>query len=199
MMRRALVGAVLAPALLLAACGGDEPEVQEPTPDDADRTTVAVQDEAEETTAEPDTAEETEESDAAAETEEPPADAAGGEDGAAAAAVAKEFMVALVNADEELCQLIVDLDGEGPMADSPDQLQICEEDLVPTLQGLMSEDEAAIIEMIEIDGAQVEGDTATVNRDNFSDMFAAGFGDDEIVLQRFDDQWYVDLDNSFQG
>jgi hypothetical protein len=84
------------------------------------------------------------------------------------------------------------------MSDSPEEMEICEQQLVPTLEGQVTEQEAAIIELVQIDGAQVEGDTATVTGDNFGELFAEGFGEGEIVLLRFDDAWYVDLDNSFQ-
>lgn len=197
-MRRVLVGALVVPAFLLAACSGDEPEVEEPTVSDPAVQTSEPADEETETataTAEPDTSTETATSapDDSAATSAP-----GGEDGVEAAAVTKDFIVALATADPTLCELVVNLEGSGPMSDSPEEMEICEQQLVPTLEGQITEQEAAIIELVEIDGAQVEGDTATVTGDNFGELFAEGFGDGAIVLQRFDGEWYVDLDNSFQ-
>ena len=195
-MRRVLVGALVVPAFLLAACSGDEPEVEEQTASDpAVQTSQPADEETATATAEPDTSTETATSapDDSAATSAP-----GGEDGVEAAAVTKDFIVALATADPVLCELVVDLEGTGPMSDSPEEMEICEQQLVPTLEGQITEQEAAIIELVEIDGAEVDGDTATVTGDNFGDLFAEGFGDGEIVLQRFDGEWYVDLDNSFQ-
>jgi hypothetical protein len=205
-MRRALVTTLAVPALLFSACSSDDgPSVEESSNDQADQAQESTQ----ESTQEPADAEETTEepAEAQASTQEP-ADteestaagpAEGGAAGKAAAARTKEFMVALVNADPEICQLILDFQGEGPMKDSPEDLQICEEVLPSTLEGLVGEEEAAIIDVIEVNGADVDGDTAIVDSDNFSELFAEGFGDEEITLKRFQKQWYVDLDNSFQG
>lgn len=223
-MRRSLVSALVVPAFLLSACGGDEPSVDEAAPpaETAEETTMemAPPETAEETQAPADDATATTEAppEAAAETEAPADEATattgagdtaeqtgaaggppGGEDGEAAAAVTKDFLVALATADPEVCQLIISVTGEGPMSDSPDQVQICEDELVPSLEGMMSEDEAAIIELIEISGAQVDGDSATVSGENFDELFAAGFGEDEIALRKFEDEWYIDLENSFGG
>ncbi len=197
-MRRVLVGALVVPAFLLAACSSDEPEVEEPTTSEPAVQTSEPADEETETataTAEPDTSTETA---TAAPDDSAATSAPGGEDGVQAAAVTKEFIVALATADPVLCELVVNLEGTGPMSDSPDEMEICEQQLVPTLEGQITEQEAAIIELVEIDGAQVEGDTARVTGDNFGELFAEGFGDGEIVLLRFDGEWYVDLDNSFQ-
>jgi hypothetical protein len=198
-MRRVLVGALAVPAFLLAACGGDEPEVEEPTTSDPAVQTSAP---AEDTDTATDTAEATEEPDTSSQTAAPDDSAAtsapGGEDGAEAAAVTEQFIVALATADPVLCELVINVEGTAPMSESPEEMEICEQQLVPTLEGQLSEQEASIIELVEIDGAQVDGDTARVTSDNFGDLFAAGFGDGEIVLQRFDGEWYVDLDNSFQ-
>lgn len=204
-MRRVLVATLAVPAVLLAACGSDdESSAEEPSSEgseQAQETTEAPSDAQQTTTEAPDGQENTQ---APADDEESSAGGAGGgvEGGAAGRAAAtrtKEFMVALVNADPEICDLILDFDGEAPMKDSPDDLKICRDVLPSTLEGLVGEEEAAIIDVIEVNGADVDGNTAIVDRDNFSELFAEGFGDEEITLKRVDKEWYVDLDNSFQG
>ncbi|MGC1207406.1 MAG: hypothetical protein WA880_05560 [Ornithinimicrobium sp.] len=199
-MRRFLVTTLAVPALLLSACGSDaEPEVEEPA---ASASSEPTQDVAEETTEDvvEETAEEPTE-DVAEATEEPTSDGEveGGEDGQAAADVTKQFMVALANADPEICGLLMDFTGSGPMSASEEDMALCEQILPSTLEGMITEEQASIIELIEVNGADVQGDTATVDKDNFSELFGEGFGDDAIALQKFDDTWYVDLDNSFEG
>lgn len=199
-MRRFLVTTLAVPALLLSACGsGDEPEVEEPA---ASASSEPTEDVAEETTE--DVVEETAEEptqDVAEATEEPASDGEveGGEDGQAAADVTKQFMVALSNADPEICGLLMDFTGSGPMSASEEDMTLCEQILPSTLEGMITEEQASIIELIEVNGADVQGDMATVDKDNFSELFGEGFGDDAIALQKFDDTWYIDLDNSFEG
>ncbi|MDQ3527162.1 MAG: hypothetical protein M3424_04630 [Actinomycetota bacterium] len=201
-MRRVLVTALAVPVLLLSACGGDDdPEVVEPgtsdttseepaetTTDDAAETT----DDAQETTEEPD---------------EPTDDAAGTTGGGegeatgeeqAAADRTKQWLVAFVNGDDEVCDYMLDLTSEGPMTESQSDMDICV-NMIPSLAGDMFDAEmAGIIESMEINGATIEGDTAVVGRDNFSEMFGEGIGDQEITLKLIDGEWYVDLNNSFQ-
>lgn len=201
-MRRTLTGAFAAPLLLLAACGGgsDGPSVEEAETTEAtsEAMTAAPTTDEETTTAAPTTDEET--TTAAPTTEEESsASNGGGDDGAAAAKVTEEFMTALSTADPELCQLILNFTDDGPMAEDPEEVELCETLVVPTLEGVMSEEEIAIIELIEIDGAEVDGDTATITGENMNDLFAEGFGQDSIVLKKFDGQWYVSLTDSFQG
>ncbi len=202
-MRRFLVTTLAVPALLLAACGSDdEPSVEEPaTSSSSEPTDDAAEETTEDAVAE--TAEETAapSEDVAGATEEPEGDGEvqGGEDGQAAAAVTKDFMVALANADPEICGLLMDFTGSAPMSESQEDMDLCEQVLPTTLEGMITEEQASIIELIEVNGADIEGDTATVDKDNFSELFGEGFGDDSIVLQKFDDTWYIDLDNSFQG
>ncbi|MDQ3382583.1 MAG: hypothetical protein M3519_02155, partial [Actinomycetota bacterium] len=72
-------------------------------------------------------------------------------------------------------------------------------DMIPSMAGSMFDAEmAGIIESMEINGATIQGDTAVVGRDNFSEMFGEGIGDQEITLKLIDGEWYVDLNNSFQ-
>lgn len=211
-MRRLLISAVSVPVFALAACGDDEadPQVQEPASSPS-TSAPATEDMAEATT--DDMAEMTTE-DMATETSAPPDDssatspggeAMGGEDGQAAADRTEEFLVSLVKADPKLCETMLNLQSDAPMAESPDDLKLCKEELIPTLEqemgGLMSKEQAGLIDGIEINGAMVEGDTATVTEDNYAGAlgqgFAKGFGQD-IMLQRIDDEWYVDFQKTFQ-
>lgn len=199
-MRRFLVTTLAVPALLLSACGSDdEPSVEEPAASESSEPTEDVAEETTEDVAEETIEEPTE--DVADATGEPAADGEveGGADGEAAAAVTKEFMVALANADPEICGLLMDFTGSGPMSASEEDMSTCEQILPTTLEGMITEEQASIIEVIEVNGADVQGDMATVDKDNFSELFGEGFGDDAIALQKFDGTWYVDLDNSFES
>ncbi|UJH70523.1 hypothetical protein [Ornithinimicrobium sp. INDO-MA30-4] len=208
-MRRTLASAFAAPLILLAACGGsddgpsvaeattpeaasvtEEPTTEEPTTEEA---TIEEETSEEPTTEEPTTEEATTEEETGA------AGGNGGADGEAAATVTEDFMTALSTADPELCQLILNFNNDGPMTDSPDEVELCESLVVPTLEGLMTEEEIAIIDLIEIDGAQIDGDKATVTGDNMNELFAEGFGEDSIVLYKHDGDWFVSLDESFSG
>lgn len=202
-MRRLLPSILTVPVLALTGCSA----VADPESDGAEaRATggaTAATDDTEVTTSEPATDIET-----ATSSSKPPAedadstaspDAAGGAEGQAAADRAEEFMVALVGAEPEFCRLLVGFNGDAPMTHSPDELRLCEQNVVPALEGQISEEEAAVIEVIEIDGAAVDGDTARVTALNFGGIFADGFDDADIVLQRFDGQWYVDLQRSDLG
>lgn len=182
-MRRLLLSALTVPVLALTACSDDSDEATATTPEPATDDTEA-------TTS-------TSVSDGASSTVTPGAST--GDDGQAAADRTEEFMVALVGADPEFCRLLVGLDGDAPMADSPDELALCEQSVIPQLEGQVSEEEAAVVEVIEIDRPTVEGDTARVTAENFGGIFAEGFSDADIVLQRFDGQWYVDLQRSDLG
>ncbi len=199
-MRRALVTTLAVPVLLLAACGSDdEPSVEEPA---AESSSEATEEPTEDTAEVTETVEETTEEpteDTSAATEEPAGGGKpeGGKEGKAAAGRTEEFFVAMANADPAICELLLDFDGSTPMKDSKENLKVCAQILVPELEGLISEDEAAIIDLIEINGADVDGDTATVDKDNFSELFAQGFGDASIGLKKVDDEWYVDA-NSLQ-
>lgn len=194
-MRRVLVTALAVPVLLLSACGGDDdPEVVEPGTSDttSEEPAESTTDDAAETTEEPD---------------EPTGDAAettgGGEGQAtgeeqAAADRTKQWLVAFVNGDDEVCDYMLDLTSEGPMTESQSDMDTCVK-TIPSLAGNMFDAEmAGIIESMEINGATIEGDTAVVGRDNFSEMFGEGIGDQEITLKLIDGEWYVDLQNSFQ-
>lgn len=201
-MRRALVTTLAVPALLLSACGSDDEQGSEDSSSQQESSS-------QETTEEPTEAQEsTQEPDDARQSTEQPADAAGstasgrpegGAAGKAAATRTKAFMVALVNADPKICQLIMNYEGDKPMKDSPDDLKVCKDVLPSTLEGLVTKEEANIIDLIEINGAEVNGNTAVVDSDNFSDLFAEGFAGQEITLKKVQNEWYVDLDNSFQG
>lgn len=214
-MRRTLVAALAAPLLLLSACGDDAPEVVE-TPTTTEETTA---DDAAETTEEP-TTEDATTDDAAATTEEPtedaaatddeptddaaatsegPSDEAGGAEGQAAADRTKEWLVAFVNGDDKVCDLMMDLSSEGPMKDKESDREICLQIFPDMASGLFDAEMAGIIESMEINGADVDGTTAVVDRDNFSPLFAEGMGENVITLQKVDDEWYVDMEESFNG
>ncbi|MBW8172061.1 hypothetical protein K0651_03240 [Ornithinimicrobium sp. Arc0846-15] len=203
-MRRTLASAFAAPLILLAACGGsdDGPSVAEvTTPEDASVTEEPTTEEptTEEATTEEETSEEPTTEEATTEEETDASGGNGGADSEAAATVTEDFMTALSTADPELCQLILNFNNDGPMSDSPDEVELCESLVVPTLEGLMTEEEIAIIDLIEIDGAQIDGDKATVTGDNMNELFAEGFGEDSIVLYKHDGDWFVSLDESFSG
>ncbi len=211
-MRRLLISAVSVPVFALAACGGDDADPQVQEPDSAPATSAPATKDMAETTTE-DMAETTTE-DMTTETSAAPDDssatsaggnAMGGEEGQAAADRTEEFLVALVRADPKLCETMLNLQSDAPMTESPDDLKLCRDELIPTLEkemeGLMTKEQAGLIEGIEINGAMVEGDTATVNKDNYTGPlgqgFANGFGQD-VMLQRIDDEWYVDFQKTFQ-
>ncbi|WP_202878818.1 hypothetical protein [Ornithinimicrobium ciconiae] len=223
-MRRSLVAALAVPALLLSACGdGDEPEVQdaptteeqtseEPTteePTDEAPTTEAPAPTTEEPTTEEPTTEEP--TDDGATTEEPTDDGAtteeptddGGEnasgDGQAAADRTKEWLVAFVNGEEAVCDLMLDLDSEGPMKDDETDYPICVATFPSMASSMFDAETAGIIESMQINGADVTGDTAIVNKDHFSALFAEGMGDQVITLRMVDGEWYVDMNESFNA
>ncbi len=208
-MRRALVIAVAIPALAVSACSSDE----ETTPTDRAGATTATQapDDAATTTSDTalttstsapsdDASETTGDSagatgDAAEETGGPDDDVEGGADGQAAADVTKEFITAIANADPDMCTLMADLQGEGtgPLKDDKELLDICKTTIPGQTKGEITDEQAAILGVMEISGADVQGDTAKVDKDNFSDLFAAGFGEQTFVLKKYDDDWFIDL------
>ncbi|CAN5348007.1 hypothetical protein BH23ACT6_BH23ACT6_12780 [soil metagenome] len=208
-MRRSIIAVLAAPMLFLTACGtDDDPSVEEATAaETSEEATEEPTDETEQTSEKP-TEETTDESETTEEpadeseaTEEPAGEAEGGKEGEAAAAVTKEFMVELANAEPRSCDSMLDAfhGSTEPMSASEESLTLCQSTIVPTLEGQITEEQGQIIELIEVNGADVQGDTATVDKDNFSELFAEGFGDESIQLKKVDDEWYVDLENSFQG
>lgn len=199
-MRRALVTTLAVPALLLAGCSGEDP---------ADSPVVVEQDPAPATSEEPT-------GDGAGETSGPgqtsgPGEAGdgaatqtaggdgpeGGEEGEAVAARAEAFLGAFVRGEPEACDYMVNIEGTAPMVRSESDLEVCREDLVGEVTEGFGEEMVGVIESMEIRGADVQGDTATIDADNFSDLFAQGMGDYRLVLKRFDDEWYVDIADSF--
>lgn len=212
-MRRYLLTALTAPVFALTACGGQDAEPQVQEPDSAPATESPTSEEpATETTEE---ATETTTEDTATETTAPPPDdasdtsaggeAMGGKEGQAAADRTEEFLIALVNADPKLCDTMLNLQSTAPMKDSPDDLKMCQDELIPTLdkqmKGLLPEGQAEILDDLEINGAKVDGDTATVTEDNYDGAigkgFAQGFGQD-VTLQNVEGEWYVDFQKTFQ-
>ena len=194
-MRRALVAALAAPAVLLAGCSGeDTPTTPTGAGDEgAGGTTDAAGGQQTETGAPGDADGSTSTADVVE----------GGEDGQAAADVAAAFLVAMVNAQPEACDYLLSFtDLERPMTDVESDYEMCIE-LLPEIlraeteaQGL-DEGVAAELEGLVISGADVDGDTAVVDADNYPPDLATSMGDAAMTLRRIDDQWYVDLDNSF--
>ncbi|MGB3827992.1 MAG: hypothetical protein WA962_04380 [Ornithinimicrobium sp.] len=199
-MRRFLVTTLAVPAVLLASCSSDEdPSVDEaassassaPTDDAAAQTDDVAADTAM-ATQQPDTDASTATAGSGASGE-----VEGGAEGEAAAATFKQFIVALVNADPEMCSFMIDFQGEGPMKDSKDNLELCEQIVPAQIEGSMPPEAADIVEIMEVRGADVQNDTATIDQDNFSDMFAEGFGDQAFTMRKVDGEWYVDFVDSF--
>lgn len=126
----------------------------------------------------------------------------GGEEGQAAADRAKEFLMALVAADPEACELLLSFsDPEQPMTAIESDLELCQTQLPATMEATveaqgLGEDGIAVLEAMTITGADVseDGRTAVVGRDNYSPLFAEAMGDSTITLKNIDDEWYVDLD-----
>ncbi|RIK11597.1 MAG: hypothetical protein DCC50_14235 [Acidobacteria bacterium] len=127
----------------------------------------------------------------------------GGEEGQAAADVAKDFLVAMVDADPRACDHLLSFtDLDRPMTEVESDHEMCVELLPEVLkaeteaQGL---DPAAAdaLQDLQISGADVDGDTAVVDADNYPEDFAAAMGGTKITLKRVSGDWYVDLDNSF--
>ena len=198
-MRRALLAAVAVPALALAGCSADDtPSAPTTAPGDATAATAgdgAGGDASPTATRAPD--------DELATATVAPGDVEGGEDGQAAADVAAAFLVAMVNARPEACDHLLSFtDIERPMTAVEADYAMCVE-LLPEVhraeteaQGLDA-DAAAALEGLVIRGADVDGDTAVVDADNYPPDLATSMGDAAMTLKRVDDQWYVDLDNSF--
>ncbi len=128
-----------------------------------------------------------------------PGEATADTDGQAAADRTEEFLVAVLTADPGFCQLVVGFTGDAPLAESPDQLQLCEDELIPQLQADVEEQDAGSIETMQVGGASIDGDTARVSSDNFGGPVPEGFRGADIVLRRFNEQWYVDLGQSDLG
>lgn len=198
-MRRTFTALAASAALVLAACDGGEtaddaatddavaPTTQAPAPDDQDVTTAPADDDAV--------------TDEAPATQTPDDDGVmGGEEGQAAADRAKEFLMALVTADPEACNLLLSFsDPDRPMSAIPSDLELCEVQLPATMEATveaqgLGEDGIAVLDSMQIRGADVDGDTAVVGRDNYSPLFAEAMGDSTITLKRIDGEWYVDLD-----
>ena len=202
-MRRTLTAAVASAALLLAACDGDATEdatTGDPATGVVAPTTEAPRDSDDATTT-------TAPVDDAAVTDEAPATQApvddevmGGEEGQAAADRAKQFLMALVTADPEACELLLSFsDPDRPMTDIPSDLELCQTQLPATMEATveaqgLGDDGIAVLESMQVRGADVDGDTAVVGRDNYSPLFAEAMGDSTITLRRIDGEWYVDLD-----
>lgn len=213
-MRHRLVPALAAAsALLLAACSGDDATIVEATPPATtpappgvaatqaptgtappadDRSTTAPDDRATATAGDQATAT------AGLDQVE------GGAEGQAAADRAKAFLVALVTADADACEMLLSFsDPELPMSAVESDLELCRTQLPATMEATveaqgLDEEGVAILEAMQIRGADVQGDLAVVDRDNYSPLFADAMGDATITLRKIDDKWYVDIDAYLQ-
>ncbi|WP_298890891.1 hypothetical protein [uncultured Serinicoccus sp.] len=202
-MRRSFMALLAAPALFLTACDGGA-EVVEATSegtDDAALTSGAGASDGDVATADPDDA-----GDDAAVTSAAPEGVEGGEAGQAAADRAKEFLLALVDADPAACGLMLSFtDTSRPMAQVPEDLELCEEQLPETMsaaveaQGL-GEEGRDILGAMQLRGAEIsaEGDTALIDEDNYSELFAESMGESTITLVRIDGEWFVDVERFLQ-
>lgn len=197
-MRRTLTALAAGTALLLTACDGDT--AQDPDDAVAPTTQAPVADDDAGTTSPAPAGDEAVDDDA--ETTQAPGEdeVMGGEEGQAAANRAKEFLMALVTADPEACELLLSFsDPDRPMAEVPSDLELCQTQLPVTMEATvqaqgLGEDGIAVLESMQIRGADVDGDTAVVGRENYSPLFAEAMGDSTITLHRIGGEWYVDLD-----
>lgn len=204
-MRRTLITLLAAPALLLAGCSGEEPAVIEatapvPATDDA---ATATPDEAAATDAPADgdaaTGSPDDSGDSAAGTADPD-EVEGGAEGQAAADRAKEFLLALVTADASACGMLLSFsDPDQPMTAVESDLELCETQLPATMESTveaqgLGEEGVAILEAMQISGADVQDDIAIVDKDNYSQLFADAMGDSTITLKKIEGDWYVDID-----
>lgn len=198
-MRRTLVTLLAVPALLLAGCGDDAPVVTDPTT--APTEDAPATDEPTETGEPTDTdPTETDSPEDATETDEPTETAGGSTaDGQAAADRAKAWLVAFASGEDEVCDLMLDLSSEGPMAESQSDYDICLAMIPATAGSIFTPEIASVIAAIEINGAEVSGDEAVVDSRHFSELFAEGFGNTAIRLKQVDGEWYVDFTNSTWG
>lgn len=196
-MRRPLLPALaVTVATVLAACsGGDEdPVVMDLVPDDAGATTSSAPDDDAVRTTRPPVADDARLTTAPA---PDPADVEGGEEGQAAADRAHEFLVAFVRNDPAACDLMVDYSGNGPMPASRSDLDACRESLAEDVGQDFDELTVALVESLRIHGADVQGDSAVVDADNLTGPTSEGWDDVRIRLTRFEDEWFVDITDSF--
>lgn len=202
-MRRAVTTALVGAALVLAGCSGEDDTGTAATsaPGDAPGST----DEGGAATTDAPAGDGTTTDEDASTTAGPGTEdgVEGGEEGQAAADVAKDFLVAMVDADPRACDHLLSFtDLDRPMTEVESDHEMCVELLPEVLkaeteaQGLDAE-AAQALESLEITGADVDGDTAVVDGDNYSDAFADAMGQSQITLRRIDGAWYVDLDHSF--
>lgn len=203
-MKRRLMALLAAPALALGACSGDDGdavEVSDPvgTVTEADADSEADSGAA---TAEADTTTAT--ADDAASTTQAGDEVEGGAEGQAAADRAKEFLLALVDADPAACDLMLSFsDADRPMAEVSDDLELCRTQLPDTMAGAveaqgLGEEGRSILEAMQITGADVQADTAVIDQDNYSALFAESMGEASITLVKIDDQWFIDVDRFLQ-
>lgn len=210
---RATTAVAVVGLLLLSACSEDEaPEVETVTiteaPAPGDGTDSADSAEA---TEGPDTGTDTEAPrDSSTATETPGDDTTGTASPTSDAEVealeadaaqrAQDWVLAFVNADPQVCAYILNTAGDGPMTANQADRELCEDVLVAAAEASFDEQMATIIGTISIEGAAVDSsrERAVVDGRHVSSLFAEALGAQQIVLVLVDDEWLVDVDQSFQ-
>lgn len=180
-MRMSMPGAALAlaAALALGGCSGDsgqEAPTSTPSAEQTPEETSAPADDVQVTTG--------------------PVDDNGGAEGQAAAALAKQWITALATGDPSACDVMADSTGSAPLAESAAEYDICVANIPQIAQAQFNDELVAIIEIMEISGAEVTGDRAVIDVRHFSEVFASAFATSSIVLISFDGAWYVDMSSS---
>lgn len=202
-MRRAATTALVGGALVLAGCSGQEAAPDTPATSTPGEASAATGDGGAAATGPTGSQQETATDEGSTTAGPDAAGVEGGEEGQAAADVAKDFLVAMVDADPRACDYLLSFtDLDRPMTEVASDHEMCVELLPEVLkaetkaQGL-DPDAADALAGLQITGAHVDGDTAVIDADNYPQEFAAAMGDTTITLKRVADDWYVDLDNSF--
>lgn len=199
-MRRPRLAALSVPALVLVGCSTEQTPSAPTTPDGVSASTERP---ASDSAGGGQTATEAPADGQGATATAAPGVVADGQDGQAAADVAAAFLVAMVNAEPEACDYLLSFtDPERPMTAVESDYEMCVE-LLPEIlraeteaQGV-DEDVVAELEGLVIEGAEVDGDTAVIDQDNYPPDLALSMGNAAMTLKQIGGQWYVDLDSSF--
>lgn len=83
------------------------------------------------------------------------------------------------------------------MPASRSDLDACRESLAEDVGQDFDELTVALVESLRIHGADVQGDSAVVDADNLTGPTSEGWDDVRIRLTRFEDEWFVDITDSF--
>ncbi len=207
-LRRSSTAALLlAPLLVLGACGDDgSPSVSEPTQSSPTEEAADETETPEETETETETPEETEtetETPEETETETPEetetdteAPETGSTDSAAdeeeVATVVETYFDAMGDKDgEAVCELMSNLDNSGPLADQPSMLEGCAEGVASGFGGL-DDAQAEQMRAVEVSGAEIDGDTAVVRPEHLEGSGVDTAAQVELPLIKIDGTWYID-------